>query len=73
MNIFVRADIGNGVRVDTPITETNTYTRCCICGRPIQLSLNTIAKHFPDISGEYDSFMDYFNNGFVCENCGEEE
>ncbi len=73
MNIFVRADIGNGVRVDTPITETNTYTKCCICSRPIQLSLNTIAKHFPSAPEKYDSFMDYFNNGFGCEACGEEE
>lgn len=79
MNIFVKACF-HVATVDVPISDTNTYTRCCFCDRPIQISLDRAVEGYFDnksknksFSSEYKSFTDYFNNGFICEQCAEAE
>lgn len=72
MNIFVKSYIGE-VSIEVPITESNTYTRCDCCGDPIQLSLDFVAEHYPDAPMEYNSLIDYFSHGFICQRCADEE
>ncbi len=81
MNIFVKAYFGNGITTDVPINESNTFTRCCCCDKPIdkpiQISLDFAVEGYLDPNlgnkSEYKSFSDYFNNGFICEECAEAE
>ncbi len=77
MNIFARAYFNNGITIDVPIKETNTFTRCCCCDKPIQISLDFVVEGYLDPNlgnkSEYKSFSDYFNNGFICEECAEGE
>lgn len=72
MNIFVKADLGAAV-IEIPITDNNTYTRCANCGEPIRLSLDTVAELYSDAPVEYKSLTDYFNHGFICERCADDE
>lgn len=73
MSIFARANLNNGVTIDVPIDGTNTFTRCCCCGNPIQLSLDRVVEHYDNAPQEYKSFTDYFRNGFICEACAEKD
>lgn len=72
MNIFVKADLG-AAAIEIPITDNNTYTRCVNCGAPIQLSLDRVAELYSDAPAEYKSLTDYFNHGFICESCADED
>lgn len=71
MSFFVKANLG-AAAIEVPITDHNTYTRCENCGKPIQLSLDRVAGLYPNAPAGYKSLTDYFNRGFICERCADE-
>ena len=70
MSIFVKTNIGE-ISIEVPITNHNTYTTCCRCGEPIQLSLDFVAEHYHNAPEEYKSLTDYFSYGFICQQCAD--